>query len=125
MGNNPKRKYIRRVRDNDLALGRFQHLRSYISRGSALLIQQLLFPYPAGQAEICDHIILGLILVKPHHYILEFEVAMDDPLLAQMLKPQGDVPNGLQLIGIVLQGILPEQSTTFLSYSSRVPPSKY
>jgi hypothetical protein len=50
---------------------------------------------------------------------------MHDPLLPKVLEPQGDVLDGLQFVQVALQGILSQKTTTFLSYSSRVPPYKY
>ena len=91
MRNDAKRKYIRAVRDDNPHLISPEYLGRNIPRRPTFLIQQIFLPNPACQSEISYHVIFAFVFVYPHHYVLEFEVAVHDSLLAEMLQTHCDV----------------------------------
>ena len=125
MADDSERKHVRDVGDDDLVAAGPKHLWSNVAGGAALLIQQFLFADPAGEAEVGEDVGFGLIWVDPDHDILQFEVAVDDPFLPEMLDTLRDVADCLQPGSSALQSVLPHTGTTSRNSSSSVPPLRY
>lgn len=113
------------MRYYNLTLWGSQDFWGNVARSPTFLIKQVLFSYPASQSKVSNHIVFSLILIDPDHDILKLQIPMDYSFLPKMLKPFRDIPDRFKFLPISSKNILNDSSCTFLSSSSKVPPSRY